>query len=554
VKKTRVSPALITAGLLCASASFAQPVPQSPPTIGSANTVVADPPVARPASTPCRVQLFTDLQFADFSSKAFAYAPPAQCPGPWRKVVLEADFSVEAGRQFDRTATLWIGGVNIYFGTTAEPSHLVGRSWHVERDLSDYTALLLSPATGRADLGNLVNTTDTSSLWGSADLVFYPDQSEHGAEATADLVLPMSAGPTGGTVTLSDPAAVLAQSFTLPMNVEAAWLDVVLQSQGANDEFWYACVPNDVANALQSCVGTGFREGEVTIDDQPAGVVPIYPWIYTGGIDPLLWRPIPGVQALNFVPYRVDLTPFAGVLSDGQPHRIAINVINDSQYFSTTATLLVFLDRESQRVTGAVTRNTIGQPAPEVQENLTTATDGTITGTVAATSSRSFVLEGFVRTSHGEVRTTVEQTIDFSNNQRFVVPQTASDYVQDITQETNIVSTTRVFAGERQHTVTMRMSWPLEADITAPPGGSFQTTIRQGYERKDAITRGDDIVYSSTVSDAVAPQDNYPSGQGQANSQHYFSADSTGTCYSRRITAAGGVLTEMVDGAQCRDR
>src|SRR6266849_6153967 len=232
-------PCVAASALLLSTASLAQPVPQTPPTIGSANTVVADPNVPRPRTTPCRVQLFTDLRFADFSAKHFAYAPPDACPGPWQKVVLEADFSVEAGRQFDRTANLWIGGVNVYFGTTAEPSRKVGRSWHVERDLTDYTALLLSPAAGEADLGNLVNGRFTSSLWGSADIAFYPaggdDERDSRDGSTADLVLPLSAGPNGGTVALFDPKAALAATFTLPANVEKAWLDVVLQHQGAND-------------------------------------------------------------------------------------------------------------------------------------------------------------------------------------------------------------------------------------------------------------------------------------------------------------------------------
>src|SRR3989454_9820221 len=89
-------------GILVATWAQAQPVPQSPPTIGSPNTVTADPPVTRPHTTPCRVRLFTDMRFADFSPKSFAYAPPSTCPGPWQKVVLEADYSVEGGRQFDR--------------------------------------------------------------------------------------------------------------------------------------------------------------------------------------------------------------------------------------------------------------------------------------------------------------------------------------------------------------------------------------------------------------------------------------------------------------------
>jgi len=36
-------------------------------------------------------------------------------------VVLEADDSVTAGRQYDRTAIVRLGGVNLYFGTTMEP-------------------------------------------------------------------------------------------------------------------------------------------------------------------------------------------------------------------------------------------------------------------------------------------------------------------------------------------------------------------------------------------------------------------------------------------------
>ena len=69
----------------------------SMPVLGSANTVTANPPVPRPSTTPCTVQLFTNLDFADFNSKFFSYTPPADCPAPWAAVVLEADWSVDAG-------------------------------------------------------------------------------------------------------------------------------------------------------------------------------------------------------------------------------------------------------------------------------------------------------------------------------------------------------------------------------------------------------------------------------------------------------------------------
>jgi hypothetical protein len=547
--------------LIGASAVKAQPLPQLPPTIGSPNTVTADPPVARPRATPCRVRLFTDLRFADFSPKSFAYSPPAACPGPWQKVVLEADYSVEGGRQFDRTAKLWIGGVNVYFGTTAEPTRApvkIGRSWHVERDITDYTAALLAAAAGRADLDNLVNSTYTSALWGTAEIAFYPLEKEDDDESparTPDVVLPLSAGPTGGTVALFSPSAALAATFQLPTNIERALLDVILQHQGANDEFWYTCVPTDLADALQSCKGTAFREGQVRIDDQPAGVVPIYPWIFTGGIDPFLWRPIPAVQALNFVPYRVDLTPFAGVLSDGQPHKLAINITNNSQYFSTTATLLLFLDHGSSQVIGEVTKNTIGAPSPNITTEGIDPRADPVVGTVTTTSSRTFVLAGWVRTSHGRVDTEIRQTIDFSNVQDFVVPSGASTFVQKIAQLTGISSVTKVRRGDRSRETVTRMAWPLKVDIISPDNFTtgWTTKIQQAYKRTDTLLSEREVEFSSVVSNSGEWADDYPTTTIQSGAQRYFSADSDGRCYSRSIAATGGVLTSIADGEGCDD-
>ena len=95
------------------------------------------------------------------------------------------------------------------------------------------------------------------------------------------------------------------------------------------------------------------------------------------------------MHTLNFEPYRVDLTPFAGVLSDGQPHTVAVNVYNADGYFSATATLLLYLDAGSSQVTGAVTSNTIGQPNPVIHENI--LNNGTyVTGTVSVISIARF--------------------------------------------------------------------------------------------------------------------------------------------------------------------
>lgn len=205
-------------------------------------------------------------------------------------------------------------------------------------------------------------------------------------------------GSGGDAGTLNTTSDQITQALSLPRNVESVHLDVIAQSQ-SNDEFWYFCVPNDQASNLESCGNTAFRETEVTIDGTAAGVAPVYPWIYTGGIDPYLWEPIPGIQTLNFKPYRVDLTPFAGVLGDGNTHTVGVNVFNANSYFLATANLLVFTDHGSSTVTGGLLSNTLSAaPTPVVTENISVDSTGSVfTGNVLVTSQRSFVCDQRLR-------------------------------------------------------------------------------------------------------------------------------------------------------------
>ena len=535
------------------------------PTVGSPNTATADPPVAVPATTPCVVPLFAGVQFADFSPKPFSFTPPAGCAAPWAKVVLAADFSVTAGRQFDRTASIWLAGTNLYFGTTAEPSRTVSPSWHVENDLTDYSPLFTAPQSGMVQLDNLVNSTFTGILSGAAELRFYPVARQTDPPRTADVVLPMSNGPSGGTVGLATTASTLARTFTLPTNIERAVLDVYAQSQ-AGDEFWYTCVPDEMTGPLQSCGATGFREAEITVDGRPAGVAPIYPWIFTGGIDPNLWKPIPGVQTLSFTPYRVDLTPFAGVLSDGRPHQVAVGVFNAHNFFATTASLLLFLDHRAARVTGEVTADTLGAaPTPIVTSNITTAADGAISGPVGVTSTRSYRIAGFVHTSHGRVSTEVTGDIAFTNQQQFDI--TATSYHQQITQHTAIVTRTATQGGGPPGEHLVQLDWPLSVDFAFVVHGDGTGRQRQGhrahdqrFERSDTeLGPGGRLADVRIVTNHVAPSDTlnfnasgvFTGSTGQISAQQYFSADSQGNCFSRDLTAAGGLLTSVVDGLGC---
>jgi Peptide N-acetyl-beta-D-glucosaminyl asparaginase amidase A len=425
--------------------------------------------------------------------------------------------------------------------------------------LTDYTALLEKPQSGEANLGNLIEPGLTGIIFGNAEIRFYPASFFSPAPRTADAVLPIP-DASGGAVIVPNTTSPLTQTFTLPTNIEQAYLDVFAQSQ-QNDEFWYTCVPNDVANELQSCGNTAFRETEISIDGQPAGVAPVYPWIFTGGIDPFLWAPIPGVQTLNFVPYRVDLTPFAGLLSNGEPHTVTLGVFNADSYFLVTGTLLLFEDHGSKQVTGEVTTNTIGAgPSPDVAENLATDASGNITGTVSVTSSRKFAVEGFVKTSHGRVDTKVEQDVNFSNVQTFDI--TASDFVQNITQDTTVSSKTTTRDGFLEVEVERHLAYPLTVDISEPfnPDGSLSiiTSIQQTFESDETDELDGFPIFLSHVSNTVAPSDTLllnssfqlVGNQDQKSSQKYSSFDTIHGCFSRTLTAANNVLTDVENG--CR--
>jgi hypothetical protein len=555
---------LMFCAIYAAQAQVAPPPPN--PEVGSPQPATADSKVPRPHTKPCVVQLFQNLEFADFTPKVFNYTPPAKCHAPWAKVVFTADFTVTEGRQFDRTASFYVGHANIYYGTTAEPSSTVSPSWHVERDVTDLSAIFKTAQTGEADLGNFVGTSGgvvyNGIIYADAALEFYPASWFAPPPPTADIVVPMP-DAEGGAATLNTTSSQLTQPVTLPTNVERVYLDVITQSQ-IGDEFWYTCVPNDVASELQSCGNTGFREAEISIDDQPAGVAPVYPWIYTGGIDPYLWRPIPGVQTFDFVPYRVDLTPFAGLLSDGQQHTIALSVFNANNYFLATANLLVFTDHRSKKVTGGILSNNLSAaPSPVVSENIKTASNGDITGTVSVASTRDYAITGYVNTSHGKIESTAAQHIEFKNTQMFNI--TSTTYVQDIEQRTE----TRADSTSQDGFVNLKsvkhFDYPLLLDYSAITSSTGTTAVTTTVKQADIAKKDETLdsfpIFRSDLFNEVKSTDtlnfdasgNFTGTSNRDSSQHYVASDSLGYCYDRLITSAAGLLTSVKD-EDCQPR
>jgi hypothetical protein len=550
---------------LISAATFAQSTNRQ---IGTQFEVTADPLVSRPHGTPCKVSLFTNYTFAHFSdtTQTFQFTPPASCSGPWEKIVFEADFSENGGAQFDRTATMFLGNTNIYFGTTPEPLATATNTWHIERDVTDYAALFSIPQPGTIVLGNC--TTDCAPPYNTlngvftvdADLEFYPadnhdpdnrspDNPGH-HNRSADAVLPLVQTTSGGGINLPaylfSPTDQFSTTFTLPTNIERVYLDVVSQSQ-STDEQWYACFPNDLANIneVYGCGNTDFRETEITIDGNPAGIAPVSPWVFTGFL-PDQWVPTPGAQTLDFVPYRVNLTPFAGLLNDGNPHTVSLSVFNDDSYFAEAASLLLYLDHGSTTVTGALTKNTLAIPSPVVTENLKGTS--TVTGTIGVTSNRHFTIAGYVQTSHGKVSTSISEHQNFSSTQTIdfdTVNATVLD--QETSVHNDVSSTTTVSSRDQTVSTIDSFSFPISVNFTFPVSSApfgFTVDTKQNYENNSLISYGQELAAFNSVTNSVHATDVSPA----ASSQSYTAFDSDGTFYNCEIASKNNTLTKVSHG------
>jgi hypothetical protein len=384
----------------------------------------------------------------------------------------------------------------------------------------------------------------------NASLQFYPSESGAGRKGVPDVVLPLEqSNGSGGfnlPATVSSPTDQFATTFTLPTNIEGVYLDVVSQSQ-STDEQWYACFPNDLSNIneLFGCGNTDFRETEVTIDGQPAGIAPVSPWVYTGFL-PDQWIPTPGAQTLNFVPYRVNLTPFAGLLSDGNQHTVSLSVFNDDSYFSETASLLLYLDKGSSKTTGAVLKNTLTAPSPVVLENLHGT--GTVTGTIGVKSDRQFTIAGYVNTSQGRVSTSIDQHQDFFGSQKIKFDTVNFTVLDQKTSVRNkVTSSTTVSSGQGTVVTYDDFSFPITVDVILPVDSSaFGLTVSttQDYEAGRKVMHNGDLVRFTAVENSVKATDVTPA----ASTQTYTESNSKGLSYNCHIGSKDNTLSDVSQG------
>ncbi|HEU5425826.1 MAG TPA: peptide-N4-asparagine amidase [Actinocrinis sp.] len=547
---TIIAAALIT-GLPGSAAAATAPVE-----ISYQNPVSALPPISRPATPHCAVTAMRH-DFANSYGQPFVgtLTPPSACPGPWSKVVLDWSGSV-AGRQYDRLAGVWIGGAEVFRTSTPEPDP-AGISWHVDADLSRYIPLLRTPQPLVVDLGNIVNGTYTGIYHMTLTVTYYQADRRNPAAASADQVIPVSQGGTASPGWWSLTAGQSAtQTVTFPRNLSDATLEVFARGGGC-EEFWYTNAPDAYNRAHPSyglCGGGPYREVRVEVDGRLAGVAQPFPAIYSGGISPTMWRPIMSVDSLRTQPYAIELTPFAGLLSDGQPHQITLlPPTGISDVWTMDGSLFLTTDHHAAHTGGALLSDTISAD-PELSSSWTTpSTDKDV---ITTTASRDWTVSGYVNTSHGRVVTTVRQHLAYSNTDTV----TQAGFAQAIAQKDN--GYTQVSTSER-HANGTRDSWSYPINVTSvyqPSSTGSGFLVRGSAEvsriATTQVSLGDDWLTTAKVDDRVTAKgvlqrdDSGATVQADgSDAEDYYALAAQATpfinagCYHHRIAADHGYLT-----------
>lgn len=484
------------------------------------NPVTAAPPVTRTSGKSCQATV-AEAQFRDFTPYKGTYSPPDGCGDRWSKVVLRMDGKVK-GRQYDRLGYLHIGGVEIFRTSTPEPSP-DGIEWSVEKDVTRYSDTFRGDRDVEMLIGNVVDGTYTGVIDVKVTLTFYAGR----PAANPDRVLTLRDG-----------------TLTTPRNSERIVAEVYATGSGGGcEEFWYLAAPDP---APYSCKAAGgpYREVQIKVDGQLAGIAAPFPHVWTGGwSNPFLWYVIPGPRAFDVKPIEYDLTPFAGLLNDGRPHRVEVSVVGvpeGQSGWSAPVNVLVWQDAERTHVTGKLTAHRAGDLA-----NSSAYTPGS-EHRVDTKGGHRLTVAGYVDTSHGRVTTTVRRSLANDSAHSWTDGENLDALDATWTDDQSVTVDGR---GPARTTRTQR-TYTMDGSIVIGADDRLRTVLTLGDRAAVVATQDGRRTHWSWVDDTYTGDAawtlNVPRDQRRAvgtTSERYRAYGSDG-CHDRSLTSVQGVLTE----------
>ncbi|MGW3910379.1 peptide-N4-asparagine amidase [Streptomyces sp. NPDC005070] len=487
--------------------------------------VTAAPPVGRPSAKSCEVTL-AEAQFRDFTPYTGTYAPPSGCGDRWSKVVLRLEGKVK-GRQFDRLGYLHVGGVEILRTSTPEPSP-DGIEWSVETDVTRYSDTFRRSQDVEMLIGTVVDDTYTGVLDVKATLTFYAGR----PAVTPDRVLTLQDG-----------------TLTTPRNSERVIAEVYATGSGGGcEEVWYMTVPEAAPYSCKAGDGP-YREVQIKVDGRLAGIAEPFPTVWTGGwSNPFLWYVIPAPRAFAVRPVEYDLTPFAGLLNDGRPHRIDVSVVGVPEGrtgWSLPVNVLVRQDAGRARVSGGLVRAEAGDLTDSA-----TYTPGS-ENRVDTVGGHRLTVAGYLDTSHGRVLTTVGRVLANNSTHRWTEGENTDGLEATWTDDEVVTvdgrgpaTTTRT-----RRTYTMDGTTTLGADArlrTVLTLGDRATVTEKSGGRPTTWSRLDDTYTGDAAYTTGVPRDQR---HAVATTSERYRRHGSAGCYDRSLVTVQGTLTQ--DRARC---
>lgn len=355
-----------------------------------------------------------------------AYTPP-DCE--FNRVTL--NFTVtSAGRQFDRLALMFFNDTEIFRTSTAEPTQN-GIVWSYVKDMSNYLSLFQGPQKIIFDLGNLVDDTYTGIWETTLTATFFSAEDTIDA---ANLIMPISAHQSASDKSSAFvvPDSRAMDTLILPRNIKKAIVSIAAVGQ-ATEEFWWSNVLSSdttvFGNETTLYGSSPFRELQLFIDGNLAGVAWPFPVIFTGGVVPGFWRPVVGIDAFDLQEDEIDISAFIPNLCDGSEHTFEIKVvgINDDgagnanltetvgSNWVVTGKVFLWLDK-----IGSITRGSIPRiEAPEivlgVSSSVTKGANGSVqTLDYGVKATRNLEIKSTIITSEGSHDVAWTQDLDFA--------------------------------------------------------------------------------------------------------------------------------------------
>ncbi|KAK6529445.1 hypothetical protein TWF281_008618 [Arthrobotrys megalospora] len=278
-----------------------------PPLVPLANTTSPHDDFSGEA---CSLPLLRHEFINSYGKPAVAqYSPPPSCD--WNTVYFHI-YTTSKGLQYDRLAFLFLDDIELWRTSTAEPTP-DGILFKYTKDVTHFSTLLRGNGTLIFDMGNMVTDVLTGTFAVTLTAHYFkldlPPQ-----QKAADVILPVSRmqGSNGQPGHFVLPNDVAKTSISVPKNLKKASLSII--ASGNNDEeFWYTNVPDDLVNSFPNNTLLGhssYREVQLYVDGVMVDAVMPIPTIYTGGVNPGLWKPIVCPHAYDLWEFEIDITPW----------------------------------------------------------------------------------------------------------------------------------------------------------------------------------------------------------------------------------------------------